>query len=328
MNSKMEPLDLALSLARSGLHDKCLDILLAQNPSDPRVAFNIGWHDIRLGDLRKGFEGLDAGRSIKVFGSPPLPGKMWRDEPLHGQTLLVNMEGGMGDEIINFRFCQHFVDLGASVVIACNPALAVLFTRQGFACVNRDSLNALYYDYWVPAMSLPYITGTTYGTLSGKPYIQASALLEKSDRKRIGVRWGGNVDNVDVEPSRKIPYAKIDKLVLGFPQHDFYSFQRDSDLHLGFKGQDLAGHMKSWEKTAELIASMDLMITSCTSVAHLSAAIGVPTWIMAPIMPYYTWAIPGDTSPWYESVRLFRQVNASNWEAPFDKLKEALSSLE
>ena len=79
--------------------------------------------------------------------------------------------------------------------------------------------------------------------------------------------------------------------------------------------------MKTWQDTAEIIKGLDLVITSCTSIAHLAGALGVETWVVVPILPYYTWVLPGDTTPWYDSVRIFRQEKYGEWSQPFEKIK-------
>ena len=84
--------------------------------------------------------------------------------------------------------------------------------------------------------------------------------------------------------------------------------------------------MKTWRDTAEIISGLDLIITSCTSVAHLSAAMGKPTWIIVPALSYYMWVLPGNKSPWYDSVTLYRQTEYNNWNAPFEQLKKDLSN--
>jgi sulfotransferase len=89
---------------------------------------------------------------------------------------------------------------------------------------------------------------------------------------------------------------------------------------------DLSGLMNTWEDTAGVISNLDLVITSCTSVAHMAAAMGKETWVIVPIMPYYLWALPGDTSPWYKSVKIFRQTTDKNWHEPFQKVKQALDT--
>ncbi len=314
------PLNVALELCQSGEADQA-EAILRTMEQDPRAQYNLGWHDLRHGDFRKGMEGLDKGRWIGVHGSPSIPGKLWRDEPLNGKTLLLRSEGGLGDQICNFRFAEMFQNRGARVVVSCAPSLAQIFSQHGVFTVAEEATPFIHYDYWVPAMSAAYMLGFDYGTLPGKPYLRAQQ-RPRDDRLRIGLRWGGNVNQKDIEPTRKLP---VDQL-LAATAHinaDLFSFQRDADL-VDFPGTDLQDDLKSWEETAEWLSSMDLLVTSCTSVAHLAGALGVETWILAPIMPYYTWAMPGERTAWYESVRLFRQTACGNWGSALHDVKLAL----
>jgi len=82
--------------------------------------------------------------------------------------------------------------------------------------------------------------------------------------------------------------------------------------------------LDSWHDTQAAIASCDLVISSCTSVSHLAAAMGVPTWVVTPIMPYFLYALDGDRTPYYDGMRLFRQEIYGDWQAPFDKIKAEL----
>lgn len=322
----MHDLDIALSAAINGNPDLSEEILRRQPKDDLRAAFNLGWHDMRHGHLKKGFEGMNSGRFISVFGSPPIPGKIWRDEPLEGKTLLLRCEGGFGDEIINFRFAEDFKRMGANVVVACHHALAPLFSRHGFVCISEKAIPFVMYDYWVPAMSAAYVLGYEFDTLSGKPYLKAepAVLSKKPGTLKVGVRWSGNPQfeheqHRKFDPNGLIDLHKIAGVTL-------YSLQRDQDLIENLPFQDLKNDMKSWEDTASLIAGLDLVITSCTSVAHLSAALGVETWVIVPVLPYYLWAVPGDRSAWYDSVRLFRQTKYGDWTDPLNAVRLALES--
>ena len=82
--------------------------------------------------------------------------------------------------------------------------------------------------------------------------------------------------------------------------------------------------MGDWLETAKLLCTLDLVITSCTGIAHLAAAMGIRTWVVVPILPYYIWALPDNTSPWYNSVKLYRQEEYGNWDAPFANIKKDL----
>ena len=82
--------------------------------------------------------------------------------------------------------------------------------------------------------------------------------------------------------------------------------------------------MADFAQTASELSKIDLVITSCSSTAHLSGALGKETWVIVPTLPYYTWALPGDTSPWYDSVKLFRQTEYGSWEEPFERIRNEL----
>jgi hypothetical protein len=102
------------------------------------------------------------------------------------------------------------------------------------------------------------------------------------------------------------------------------SLQRDTDdVPDWMEKVDLS----DWQATRKEISKCKLVISSCTSIAHLSAAMGIPTWIVVPILPYYLWALPGNTSPYYDSVTLFRQEKYGDWAAPFEKIKEKLQCM-
>lgn len=320
------PLDIALSFAIDGNPEKSEEILRSLSQDDPRVRFNLGWHDMRHGELHKGFEGMNIGRFIKVFGSDHIGGPIWKDQPLKGKTLLLRSEGGLGDEIINFRFAQEFKDKGANVVVSAHPSLCPIFARHGFTCVTSKTAEqeGVYYDYWVPAMSAAYVLGHEFSTLSGKPYLTAEpkTVVKKPGTIKVGLRWSGN-PQFEHEQHRKFDPSLLTDL---HKLHGVtcYSFQRDGDLIKDLPFEDLGPELKSWEDTASYMKSMDLIITSCTSVAHMAGALGVETWVIVPIMPYYLWAVPGNKSAWYDNVRLFRQEKYGNWEAPLQAIKEAL----
>lgn len=319
----MHPLDLALSHCIHGDPDASEAILRGLPQDDPRVRFNLGWHDLRHGRFQQGFAGLNAGRWISVFGSPPLGNgiPIWRDEDLHGKTLLFRCEGGFGDEICNVRFVEDFLCRGATVVIACHRSLFPLFRQLGCALVTNEAAAQVDADYWVPAMSAAALLGYDNRTMIGRPYLTAIPRLLPGDF-RVGIRWSGNPRFEHEQHRRFDPQPLIDL----HPLATFYSLQRDDDLR-NVPFADLRDDMQTWADTAEIIAGLDLVITSCTSIAHLAGALGVQTWVIVPIMPYYTWALPGNRSPWYESVRLFRQTEYGDWTAPLAAIRQRLEAL-
>lgn len=113
-----------------------------------------------------------------------------------------------------------------------------------------------------------------------------------------------------------------------FDDIDVYSLQKDWDGDLPEHITPLHKHLSTWEDTAGAIENLDLVISSCTSVAHLAASMGKPTWIVIPILPYYTWALPGETTPWYDTVTLFRQDDVTTWEPAFKDVKKHLKEFK
>jgi hypothetical protein len=294
-------------------------------PHCNRAKFNRAWYEMMKGDLLTGLELLDAGRWESAFGDKPLPTNkpIWRDEKLKDKHLLLRAEGGLGDEIINVRFAKDFAERGAHVTVTCDPSLASVFARiKGVsAVVNHIAAPQIYHDFWVPAMSAARVLGKTYKSLSGKPYLTADPahiekwtqiLNEKFSKSniRIGLKFYGN-PKFEHEQHRRFNTDDLKNTLDGF---QWVNMQlEETDLPL-----------KSWEDTLGLIENLDLVITSCTSVAHASAALGKPTWVIVPILPYYIWALPGPKSPWYDSVTLFRQEKFGQWDNVFRDIRAAL----
>jgi hypothetical protein len=319
------PLDMALAAAINGHPDISEDILRAQpEQDDARVIFNLGWHEMRHGNLKKGLQMMDAGRFISCFGLPRIPGEIWRDQDLTNKTLLFRCENGLGDQIMNFRFAKDFADKGARVVVSCDKHLKPLFSRHGFICIDSEVTSNVHYDYWVPAMSAAHILDYDTDNFPSQPYMTAEPrkLYSKEGTLKVGIRWAGNPEFEHQQHRRFDPQPLID--LHNIEGVTLYSLQRDEDLVDGLPFADLRDQMKTFDDTASIIAGLDLVITSCTSIAHLAAALGKETWVIVPVLPYYAWAAPGDKSVWYDSVRLFRQEKYGEWDAPLNAIRTAL----
>jgi hypothetical protein len=319
------PLDLALSACLNGQPDVSEDILRAYpDQDDARVIYNLGWHEMRHGNLKLGLQKMDAGRFISVFGLPRIPGEIWKDQDLQGKTLLFRCENGFGDQIMNFRFAKNFQKKGARVVVSCAPELMALFSRHGFVCIDNGATPYVHYDYWVPAMSAAHMLGYDTHNFPGESYLTADprALYSTSNSFRVGIRWAGNPKFEHEQHRRFDPTPLID--LHKIPGVTLYSLQRDDNLIDGLPFADLRDQMKTFEDTAGILQGLDLVITSCTSIAHLSAALGKETWVIVPVMPYYAWAEPKQTTAWYRSAKIFRQEKYGDWTAPLLQISEEL----
>lgn len=325
-------LDISLDFALNGDHDASEKILYKLDKSDPRVGFNLGWHKMRDGKLYEGFLGLECGRPINVFGGTKPPNTpRYTNQNIKNKIILFINEGGLGDEIINIRFVKNYYDMGATVVVASSPELYPIFSRIPYIhyLVDRECCRNVYHDYWVPSMSAAIPLKLEYKDLDPKPYLNFFSPIElpnKNKKLKVGLKWSGN-PKFEHQQHRKFPVEKMLELT-EVKNCKFYSLQRDDDLiEKNTPLIDLKYEMKSWKDTAEIIQSMDLIITSCTSIAHLSGAMGKKTWVIIPALPYYIWALPGESSPWYESVKLYRQKKTKNWDDVFDKVYKDLSEV-
>ncbi len=338
-------IDLSLYLCASGHTNEAFQILselrgvLALGTVNRTIIeFNLGWHFIRLGRFADGMAQLRQGRQIAVWGSeaglnfPILTARA----DLQGKVVLVLGEGGIGDEMITVRFTRLLKDRGAKVIWASRHNLGSLFERcDGIAqCVPLSGASAVNADYWIPAMDLCASLELPIEAVSGKPYLSADPEKTKewgrrfpgTGRLRVGLRWQGN-PLYEQDLLRSVPFALLESLT-AYEGAEFYSLQRDEgaeELPSGSPVIDLGPRLVNWEETAAAIAHLDLVISSCTSVVHLAAAMGKPTWLLCPMNCYYLWAIPGDRSPWYESIRLFRQARPQRWEEPVAEIRRALA---
>lgn len=305
---------------------KIAEELRIKTPHCNRAKFNRAWYEMRQGHLLEGLTLLDYGRWEKAFGDPPLPTRKPiydSSKSLKDKCLLLCSEGGLGDEIINVRFAANFAARGARVTVTCDPGLKSVFARvPGVAAVvGHKAAPEVYHDFWVPAMSAARVLETEYPDLNGKPYISVDPEYREkwnrifkdrftaNNRPRIGLRFYGN-PQFEHEQHRRFPRELLIAATGGTP---WFNLQREENL-------DLA----TWEDTLAAIDQLDLIITSCTSVAHAAAAMGKPTWVIVPILPYYIWALPQDSSPWYDSVRLFRQKKFEDWTGVLEDIQKEL----
>ena len=288
-----------------------------ETPTCQRAAFNRGWYLLQQGKLLEGHKLLDCGRPQDVFGNKHIgtAQPIWSGEE---GTVLLNLEGGLGDQIKSYRWAFDLKERGNRVVISCSPELAPMFA-ENFPVVEHDAACSVYHDYWLPSMSAVVPFGYEYEDLKGTPYIERTADAVPG---RIGVRWSGN-PKFEHEQHRFFPADLMFDAVKGY---DCVSLQRDKDAELKPEWMEQAD-VSDWAETRKSISECEIVITSCTSVAHLAAAMGVETWIVVPVLSYYLWALPGDVTPYYDSVTLFRQQEYGSWKEPFAKIRGQLQCM-
>jgi hypothetical protein len=297
--------------------------LQSEEPDNLRAVYNRGWYLHNQGKILDAYKAMDEGRKVGVFGNAPpnVPTSQW-DGKAKG-VVLLNLEGGLGDQIHQIRYAKNIADRGCTVVVACSGQLVQLFTKvEGVtAVVQHEAAFGVFHDFWVAGMSAVVPLGLELKALSGKPYIHRDG-VERSAKKRIGLRWQAGT-MFEHEHNKTFPYELMFEAVKGLDV-EFISLQRD-------EGADARPvwvkevPLDNWGDTKAAIDSCDLVISACTSVSHLSAAMGVETWVITPVLPYFLYSMMwGDRTPYYNDMKLFRQEEFGKWEAPFELIKQRL----
>jgi len=324
---ELHDLDMQLAASTTGNFTEGWELaqkIEAEEPSNHRAAYNRGWYLLRQGQIQKGYQLMDRGRIAGVFGNkrPDVPTPQW-DGKSKG-IVLLNLEGGLGDQIHQVRYAKYIAAKGCKVIVACTGSLASLFIDvEGVSSViQHEAAFGIYHDFWVAGMSAIVPLGFELADISGTPYLSKPTAI-KGRKKRIGLRWQGSTQ-FEHEHHKAFPYDLMFDAV-NSDEYEFVSLQRD-------EGAEEAPHwvkrvsLDSWEDTRNAVASCDLVISSCTSVSHLSASMGIDTWVITPVMPYFLYALDGDTTPYYDSMTLFRQDVFGEWDAPFNAIKNRLTS--
>lgn len=306
-------------------------------PNNPRGKFNRGWFLINQGKFQEGYQCLENGRNLNVYGSqfPETSKPLWHNQELKDKILLINLEAGYGDQIIHSRFATCVAERGGKPILACTPDLKSIFSRIPgcYKTIGYDEIKYTRFDYWLPGFSSGWVLGHTFDSLPNRPYLfptepyisKWKQQLNTEKKYRIGIRWSGN-PKFEHQQFRMFPSESLINLYKEFPNIQFYSLQKNDDLkELPSEIIDLNNELETWEDTAACISQLDLVISSCTSTAHISSALGNKTWVVVPILPYHVWAYGDQHSPWYSnSTTIFRQTKFGCWNQPFELLYNQL----
>ena len=329
-------LDYQLALAAQGKWKEAIQVNAGLKKDNARTVYATGLLSVISGDLTRGIYEMHCGRDDSLFGNGTLlPGNLYdpRVTDLTDKVVLIRSEGGLGDEIINVRFAKTLKDRGARVIVSCSKSLQSIFADVDGVdgTVAQEDAHLVKYDYWLPGMSAPGMLGVSFDTLTSGAYLKAKPKFvekfaehmgEKSGL-RVGIKWVGN-PLFEHEQHRRFPLKLLLNAVKG---HDVWSLDISQPCPEGVK--DATPMLQSWDDTLGALSNIDLLITSCTSLAHAAAALGKETWVLTPIMPYYVWAYPieSNTSPWYDSVKLYRQKKFGVWDQPFAQISKDLATL-
>ena len=326
---------------------------LATDPTYNHAHFNLSRALLLKGELRTGFieyewrwQCQDIPNLIPTFSQPlsqALAQPLWNGGNFSGLRLLISAEQGFGDVIQFIRYIPLVKALGGEngkILFGCPTSLKRLFEGIKDVTLVGDDISAAEFDLRVPLLSLPRILGTTIDSIPATiPYlfVPTDRLVDSSDefsqskthQLRVGVVWAtyGNSPSIH---KRSCPLPVFRRL-LDRRQAIFYSLQKeiaptDQELFdtLIWQIVDLRDRLNDFADTAAIIAQMDLVITVDTAVAHLAGALGKPVWVILPFAANWRWMLGREDSPWYPTMRLFRQRQLGDWEDAIERVINAL----
>jgi tetratricopeptide (TPR) repeat protein len=321
----------------------CYDQTLRIKPSYAQARYNRSLLDLAAGRLAEGWPDYEFRSACPEFAKRVFDQPRWSGEPLAGRTLLVFAEQGLGDVLQFVRYLPLLAAFGGQVVFECPPALMRLLTRSGFEkwarlVPKRTELPA--FDFQVPLLSLPGIFETTLANIPGQqPYLASDEQLVAHWRDKlaggvavkIGIAWQGSTTYVG-DRYRSIPLQHFAPLAQRGVE--LISLQKGAGTEQLAKLQpafpvrvldDLDEQQGPFMDTAAVIRNLDLVITSDTALAHLAGALGAPTWVALPLEPDWRWMRARPDSPWYPTLRLFRQHAFDAWPPVFERIAAALA---
>jgi hypothetical protein len=256
--------------------------------------------------------------------------KRWNGVIVPGSKIYVNAEGGIGDAIINIRFFDTLKRYGMEPILFSNldrPDIDAVFRRNGYKVITQEFLIEKNVP-WEYMMQLPVSLNVTEKDLWAGQYLRA-----KHDPKndlgpkkefRVGIKCNGN-QYFARDAYRSIP---IDDIINSLPMNtELYYIDTERTDNRTF---NLKNQIQSWDDTLDFISQMDLIISSCTSVAHASGAMGIPTIVYVPILEYYVWTSSrtDNSTPWYgENFHIFKQTKPKSWTEPIESSRELINRI-
>jgi tetratricopeptide (TPR) repeat protein len=331
--------NLSGALGRKGLLDESIHHARRAIELKPELIvahWNLASALLTKGDYVNGWPEYEWRFKMRRVGppDPQVSGERWDGRPLNGRRIVLWDEQGIGDTINFIRFVPDVIARGGRVILACKPLmLGLLRNFDGIEqCVSfADPLPE--HEFHCPIMSLPLALGTTLENLPRlQGYLKANARLWASrvpddSRKKVGLVWAGKPAP---DPTRSTTPAALAPLA-GVSGIWFCSLQKGEPANeikssgAGFEITDWSNELVDLADTAALIANLDLVITVDTAVAHLAGALGKPTCVLLKHVPDFRWMLDRGDSPWYPTMRLFRQPRAGDWKTPIEQIAKQLA---
>ncbi len=330
---KMDRVDEAIAALRAAL---------AGEPESPDLHWNLSLALLQNGDYTEGWAEYEWRWQTPTFlayardfGVP-----RWDGEALEGRTLLIDAEQGFGDALQFIRYAELVAaNHDGRIIVECRPQLSPLFSAMpGIdACIDLGA-ELPPFDLYCPLMSLPHVLGDSVEHVPADiPYVRVpegvpvDTRITGAEGLKVGLAWAGSPTRVDnhkrscplteLAPLWAVPGISLFSLQVGKYQHDIEQLSDDHGI------VDLAEDLGDFADTACAVAALDLVISVDTSVLHLAGALGKPAWGLMSKPTGFLWQTERGDSPWYPSVRLFRQPEPGNWAGMIEIVAAELAAL-
>ncbi len=317
---------------------------LRQKPDYAEAHYNRSFVHLSRGDLATGWQGYEWRLKCKDYKGRKFNVPRWDGAPLENRTLLVHTEQGLGDTLHFIRYLKLLQRQGGLVHVEVPPALAPLLRASGFTGIIPGGSPLPRFDLEIPLLSLPMVMGTTLENVPAEvPYLAADPRLIKHWRGplrklpglKVGINWQGNRDYaydhfrsiplIELAPLAEVANVTLISLQKGPGTEQLAEVvSRFDPITLGDAFDTTTGPFMD---TAAVISNLDLVITSDTAAAHLAGGLGVPVWLALAKSPEWRWLLEREDSPWYPTMRLFRQQQAGDWAGVLARMKQELAAL-
>jgi len=316
---------------------------------EKRVYHNFSGYYFHRDDINNGLKHfLKGGENEAYTNTPRPPFKKWDGSVVSGKTIIIDAQCGCGDEVMSVRFMKNIEKMGMKPIwVTTRPELVEIFKFNGFEahlCNDIDRKNIGWKKYpkdteWVYALSIPYYLNLSANDLGREPYLSPLpkkeneySYLEEDKNFKIGALWNSSSGFQEAR-FRAIPAGDMLKCLSNRKNVSIYSLQGpDDEKQIPKKYQNEVKFFdipnRNFADTFSIISKMDLVITACTSVAHIAASMGKEVCVITPILEYYAWTSSTGKSWWYgDNVHIFRQKKPREWKDPLKELNEYLNNL-
>ncbi len=326
---------LGLALKDLGRLDEAVaayQAVTARAPDFAEAHYGEGFARLLKGDFAAGWPKYAWRRRVfpqrKTYPQP-----QWSGEDLRGRTLLIHAEQGLGDTIQFARYAPLLAGKGSDIILEVQPSLVPLLSQlPGVSRVIGFGDPLPPFDLHCPTLGLPGACGTTLDTIPARlPYLSADPAYwrDRLPGRRIGIVWRGNPEHSE-DKRRSLTAAQMASCFDG-ADVTLVSLQKDGSAEelaaFGPDVTDAAPELGDFADTAALVAALDLVVSVDTAVAHLAGALGVACWTMLSFAPDWRWLQQREDSPWYPTMRLFRQQEPGDWQPVFEKMRASIGSL-